>query len=557
MTMPNLNDQPNSISHEDDLVINLVVTAIHHPQYLTILNTQLTQAEEAGWTSLVKAIRGILGGERNLDNLGSLDKEDLHIVTAVFNKLNIPIHISGASTSTSTQPSPQLIEHDGNNYLKPVRSQYESYPYPKRNPLDERVKLFVTSTEHLGKIGHYCFNGTRDLREGGRFLIAGGGTGDAAIYLAEQLRDTDAEVVYVDLSVRSMDIARQRAEIRGLTNISWHHNSLLDLPNLNLGDFDYINCCGVLHHLSDPAKGLQALSSVLKDDGCMAIMVYAQYGRTAIYQIQELMRYINNDEQDFQRCISNTRHILANLPDSNWYKRDESRWRETLNEFGDIEIFDLFLHSQDRAYTVPEIYQLALENGLNLISFTGFTGQKLHYDFSKYIKDQGIFERINKMSAIRQQAIAELLNGCIKTHSFYLSKANNTLADINNLDLVPYYTFKFVPCETLYSDLVKTPNKPIAINFGSGVEPLVIPQFQYTRFIFRYINGEYSVREILARAHHDAKLSNLSPSENELAIEFKRIFNKFFSYDLMFMRHHAIKPYKCEYQLAEETLKQK
>lgn len=552
--MSDLIAPPDSINHEDALLINLVVAAIHNPQYLTILNAQLSQAEEAGWTSLVKAIRGILGGERSLANLGSLDKEDLRIVSAIFNNLNIQVHISDASTTTSSQQRPHLVANVGNNYLESVRSQYESYPYPKREPSDEKVKLFVTSTEHLGKICHYGFNGMRDLRDGGRFLIAGGGTGDAAIYLAEQLRDTDGEVVYLDLSSRSMDIARQRAETRGLTNVSWHQSSLLDLPDLNLGEFDYINCCGVLHHLSNPSKGLQALSSVLKDNGCMAIMVYAQYGRTAIYQIQELMRCINNDEQNFQSCISNTRHILASLPEGNWYKRDESRWRETLNDFGDIEIFDLFLHSQDRAYTVPEVYQLASENDLNLISFTGFTGQKLKYDFSMYINDKGLVDRISRMPIIQQQAIAELLNGCIKTHTFYVSKTNNTLADPSNLDLVPYYTFKFAPCETLYSDLAKSTQKPISINFGSGVEPLVVVQLQYTRFIFRYINGEYSVREILARAYHDAKLLNLSPSENEIAIEFQRIFNKFFSYDLMFMRHDTIKPYKSDHQLSEETL---
>lgn len=555
--MSNLIDTPDTISHEDYLLINLVVNTIHHPEYLTILNAQLTQAEEAGWTSLVKAIRGILGGERNLVNLGVLDKEDFRIIDAIFKNLNTPIQISDSPTLTGSQQLSHLVDDDRSNYLKSVRSQYESYPYPKRDPLDERTNLYVTSTEFLGKISHYGCNGMRDLREGGRFLVAGGGTGDAAIYLAEQLRDTDGVVVYVDLSSRSMDIARQRAKVRGLTNISWHQNSLLDLPNLNLGYFDYINCCGVLHHLADPSKGLQALSSVLKDNGCMAIMVYAQYGRTAIYQAQELMRRINNDEQDFQLCISNTRDVLANLPEGNWYKRDEYRWRETLKDFGDIEIFDLFLHSQDRAYTVPEIYQFAIESELNLISFTGFTGQKLNYDIFKYLKTPGIIERVSKMPIIQQEAISELLNGCMKTHTFYLSKMNNTLADINNLDLVPYYTFNFSPCETIYSGLDKFKERPLSVNFGNGVDPLVIQQFQYTRFILRYINGEYPVREIITRAAHDAELINLTPSETELLIEFKRIFNQFFAYDLMLMRYSTIKPYKSDHKLAEETLKQK
>ena len=40
-----------------------------------------------------------------------------------------------------------------------------------------------------------------------RALVAGGGTGDATIFLAEQLRHTDAQVVHLDMSSASIAIA--------------------------------------------------------------------------------------------------------------------------------------------------------------------------------------------------------------------------------------------------------------------------------------------------------------------------------------------------------------
>jgi hypothetical protein len=43
-----------------------------------------------------------------------------------------------------------------------------------------------------------------------------------------------------------------------LGNIVWESRSLLELPGAGLGVFDYIDCCGVLHHLPDPAEGLRA-----------------------------------------------------------------------------------------------------------------------------------------------------------------------------------------------------------------------------------------------------------------------------------------------------------
>ena len=68
-----------------------------------------------------------------------------------------------------------------------------------------------------------------------------------------------------------------RAKMQGLNNITWHHNTIENIPNMNLGKFDLIKCSGVLHHLADPEAGLKILSQSLSDKGGMDIMVYARY----------------------------------------------------------------------------------------------------------------------------------------------------------------------------------------------------------------------------------------------------------------------------------------
>src|SRR3546814_17629896 len=70
-----------------------------------------------------------------------------------------------------------------------VREQYEAYPYPSRDPADEAKRLIVGSPSNLLEINHYLFAGRRDFRTPFRALIAGGGTGDATIMLAQQLAD--------------------------------------------------------------------------------------------------------------------------------------------------------------------------------------------------------------------------------------------------------------------------------------------------------------------------------------------------------------------------------
>src|SRR3546814_9350286 len=104
-----------------------------------------------------------------------------------------------------------------------VRDQYEAYPYPSRDPADEARRLVVGSPSNLLEINHYLFAGRRDFTKPFRALIAGGGTGDATIMLAQQLSDVAARmsgsaaaagaVVDLDLSPGASKVAEAPADI--------------------------------------------------------------------------------------------------------------------------------------------------------------------------------------------------------------------------------------------------------------------------------------------------------------------------------------------------------
>jgi hypothetical protein len=70
-----------------------------------------------------------------------------------------------------------------------VRAQYEAYPYPHRDPRDEAKRLITGSPSHPLEIDHYLFRGRRDWSRPFRALVAGGGTGDGTIMLAQGLAD--------------------------------------------------------------------------------------------------------------------------------------------------------------------------------------------------------------------------------------------------------------------------------------------------------------------------------------------------------------------------------
>ena len=166
-----------------------------------------------------------------------------------------------------------------------LAAQDQAYPYPRRDPRDEAKRLIIGSPGHLREIDYWVFGARRPADRPLNALVAGGGTGDATIMLAQHMARAGrpGTVTWLDRSAAALGVARERAKARGLGNIVWEQHSILDLPGSGLGPFDYIDCCGVLHHLPDPAEGLRALLSVLAPGGGHGLMVYAPHGRTGVY----------------------------------------------------------------------------------------------------------------------------------------------------------------------------------------------------------------------------------------------------------------------------------
>jgi SAM-dependent methyltransferase len=349
--------------------------------------------------------------------------------------------------STPKPPDHKPAEIDSGRKLQ---AMYEALPYPARNPEDEKVRLVRTGLDFLPKISHYCHAGRLDLRESFRVLVAGGGTGDSLIYLAEQLRNRPAELVYVDFSQTSMDIARRRAEIRGLNNIRFHLASILEIERLGLKPFDYINCSGVLHHLPDPLLGLVKLRDLLSPRGVLGLMVYAKYGRTAVYQVQELMRRLAG-EADQPTRIALTWKMLEALPESHWFKRSPELHTDH-ERHGDAGLADLFLNPIDQAYSIPELYAWLDSAELTLIEFAD---HKLAYDPALYVSDPALLAAISEKPPVEQQAIAELISGTIIKHTFYAARQARQPAKLND-QTIPIVAFE-LNLEQLVRDLNSQP----------------------------------------------------------------------------------------------------
>ena len=300
-----------------------------------------------------------------------------------------------------------------------LAAQYEAYPYPKRDPRDEAKRLIIGSPSHLREVDHWIFAAARPRSQPLRALVAGGGTGDGAIMLAQHMaRDRrPGGVTYLDRSTAAMAVARARADARGLT-LDWHQGSLLDLPQSGLGPFDYIDCCGVLHHLPHPAAGLHALLSVLAPGGGLGLMLYAPHGRTGVYMLQDALRLLAPPDQPPPDRLDTARRVMRHLPETAWLRRN-TYFGDHI-EGGDAGLYDLLLNPRDRAYTVPDLMALLHGAGLQAAALM----EPLRYDPAAYLPDPRLRARIATLDPAARAALAEGLTGNMSTHVIYAVRIN-------------------------------------------------------------------------------------------------------------------------------------
>lgn len=426
------------------------------------------------------------------------------------------------------------------DYLPQVREQYEEFPYPLRNPADEKLRLVAPILSRLDMVSHHCFGGQQDFNDF-RVLIAGGGTGDVTLLWAEQLRERkNTEVVYLDLSSTSMKIAQERARIRKLDNIQWVNESLLNLPKLGLGRFDFVSCTGVLHHLADPDAGLKALQTMLKPDGAMEIMVYAPYGRTPIYPLQALMRQVNAGEDRAWKKIENTKAVLQSLPPYNLFNIMQKFGWSYQDAQNDAGIYDLFLHSQDRAYTILEAHEWLERCGLKLTSEPGTRYTQAHYCPETFIKDPDFLAQIMKLPLKNRQFIAESMSNKITMHELYVTHAarEDRTASLDDsemiVDMGMFFEAPFAQLATIADQ--RKAEFTITVDNHPAKPMLTIPQGKHVPAILRQIDGKKTVGEIMSA------LKTFGP-EQEIRAEFERVFTNLNRAHMLFLRHNSVAPY--------------
>lgn len=420
-----------------------------------------------------------------------------------------------------------------------IQEQYREYPYPVRDPESERGRLIFLIGSSLAEINHWLFQGKESFQKGFRVLVAGGGTGDASTFLALQLQNTDAEIVYLDFSPTSLEIAKKRAEIRGLKNIRWVCDSILRLPELNLGKFDYIDCTGVLHHLESPLLGLKLLRESLTEKGGMNLMLYGKYGRGAVYLLQDLLKRVCQGAKSRKEEILMARKVIASLPkDHPFWALSPALLEELKTDEG---LYDLCLHKKDRAFTISEIEELAQLCDLHFVDFFE-PAQRLAFLPEIYTQDEELLSCLKPLKRSEQRAAIELLAGNMYRHAFCVSRVQNSVASLDDLDLVPFLSTSsnlLLELRQACKDFENLQNyENLSLNFGAY--SVKIPVTAYTKPLFDQIDEQKSLREIFAAIN---QASSICIPDSTIIEETKRLLMPLIEAGIVLLRDQKIAPF--------------
>lgn len=371
-----------------------------------------------------------------------------------------------------------------------LAAQYEAFPYPRRDPRDEAKRLVVGSPSHLREVDHWVFGAARPAAQPLRALMAGGGSGDGTIMLAQQMASLGrpGRVTWLDRSAAARRVAQARAAARGLDNIAFEDGSLLDLPGSGLGPFDYIDCCGVLHHLPDPAEGLAALAAMLAPGGGMGIMVYAPHGRTGVYMLQDALRLLAPAGDAPADRVEIAKRLWKQTPETAWLRKNP--WIDDHIKGGDAGLYDLLLNPRDRAFSVPQLAALVAGAGLRIACLV----EPLRYDPDSYLADPRLRARTAGLDPIARAALAEAICGNMGIHIAYLTRAADPAPVADWADDAAIPVLRELDGPTLARGL--RPDGVLTVTFDGLRVPVPLPRLA-AAFLAR-IDGRKSWGEITA-----------------------------------------------------------
>ena len=299
--------------------------------------------------------------------------------------------------------------------IEKMRQFYDLFPYPDR-PLIVGPKIEANLTAHgsfasmLAKrrldLAEKVWNITARVRQNrskvtneeflaiyndmiklfsnkNRILLVGCGTDEPLLF--RKLHPLN-EIIGIDLSRKAIHKAKKKLTFHSILNVLLQRKKLkkiefllgnaeMILKEKAIGNFDYIQCFGVLHHQPDPFSVLSTIAERLNDGGLLRLMIYSYHGRKLERRIQN--RY-NKTWNSFLQKKSFRLKIFSNYLQLRLWQFFNfiGFFKSTFKRFrylgaGSATVADALMHPSDPGFPLSYFYEQAHLLGLELVYCEG------------------------------------------------------------------------------------------------------------------------------------------------------------------------------------------
>lgn len=252
----------------------------------------------------------------------------------------------------------ETLAEIGDETSSAVRAMYEAHPYPRWERLGPVVPGALAERLQLQLPGYRApaFAGGERVE----VLIAGCGTGRHALRAA--LEYTNARVLAVDISRRSLAYAVRKADELDVDNVAFMQADLFHLPRLKRR-FHVIETIGTLETLDDPGAGWEVLAGLLEPGGLMYVGSYSETARIPVVRARERIRDLglegsDHDMREFRRRVfegglGEHGRVLARCGD--FYSLSGCR--------------DFLFHVKESRFTIRQLSRIWQSCGLRFLGF--------------------------------------------------------------------------------------------------------------------------------------------------------------------------------------------
>lgn len=252
-----------------------------------------------------------------------------------------------------------------------IIEQYDNLPYP-HIPIEEKPTFdYNAFFVHDITTSHYLAQQKIIDRQDKIILDAGCGSGWKTQTIANA--NPGAKIVGVDISPKSIEIAKARFKYHGITNCEFHAISLDEISQLNY-QFDYINCDEVIYLLPNPAEGLQILQSVLSKNGILRTNFHNYYQRFHLLNMQELFATVglmedNPDDFEVEIVKETFTNLKNNVSAKGFWQSGFAPFMNNAEKLKSSVLMNYLLQS-DKGYTIPQVFTMLGDANLQFLSMT-------------------------------------------------------------------------------------------------------------------------------------------------------------------------------------------